>query len=276
MPHDSGERTAAMRWLGDTYVETQKLRIAVENRARALGTTSTSSPDPLTGLAEQLRVTERALVEEMRRALAGHPVAPWLAAVRGVGPTLATKLLGRVGDIRRFETVSKLWRFAGYAVFPAPCGHCVRAARPDVRCPRCRGRGWIGRREWRTRGIPASYDVRLKTTLYQIGVSLLRCHSPYRTIYDRARAGYDAREAALPTRERWSAAHCHQASLRRMIKAFLAQLFVAWREAEGLPLPAREARPAGRSPYFMCASDVVMRDPSATRRHFTRRSVRSG
>jgi hypothetical protein len=239
------DRAAALRWLSDTYIQTQKLRISIENRAHAVTRTRKATPAPelRTDLAGWLRRTEDELVLRMRSALEGHPAAPWLASVHGVGPTLATKLLGQIGDIGRFDTVPKLWRFAGYAVIPTSCGYCDHGRTPQGRCRRCGGRGWVGRRETRSQGVRASYSVKLKTTLYQVAVSLLRCHSPYRELYDRARAMYAQREAALPPAARWSRAHCHQAALRRMIKTFLGHLFVAWRLAEGLEVPRPQGRP---------------------------------
>jgi hypothetical protein len=241
----AADRTAVLRWLSDTYIQTQKLRISVENRTQAVTRARAAPPAAAlrTNLAGWLRKTEEELQARMRSALLGHPAAPWLAAVHGVGPTLATKLLGQIGDIARFETVSKLWRFAGYAVVRTACPQCVKGRAPQGPCRRCAGRGWVGRRETRAQGVPASYSVKLKTTLYQVAVSLLRCRSPYRVLYDRARATYTEREATLPAAARWSRAHCHQAALRRMIKTFLGHLFVAWRLAEGLDVP----QPRGRS-----------------------------
>jgi hypothetical protein len=227
---------AVLRGLSDTYIQTQKLRIAVENRVQAAARAERGA-SPLVDLAGRLREAERELGQRMEEALHGHPALPWLAAVRGIGPTLATKLLGQIGDISRFNTVPRLWRFAGYAVVSVPCRACDGGRTAHGPCRRCAGRGSMGRGERRVPGVRAGFNARLKTTLYQVGVSLLRCRSRYREVYETARSGYAAREQAVPAGARWSVAHCHHAALRRMNKAFLAHLFVAWRSAEGLGVP---------------------------------------
>jgi hypothetical protein len=164
----------------------------------------------------------------------------WLGQVKGVGPVLAAKVLGLIGDIGPAETVSKLWRFAGYAVID-------------------------GARERPTKGEKLHYNARLKTVCYLVSASFLKCNSPYRTlVYDPARVQYlqrftgqtetwcqrllatvrdgdgpqkteamrEIKAALLP--EAWTLGHQHLAAMRKMTKLFLSHLWITWREAEGL------------------------------------------
>lgn len=107
-----------LRWLVDTYYQSQKLRIQLGNRLAAVEREVDTGPPPPSAklMYERLEEAEDSLVEDMRAALIGHPALPWLNQIKGIGPTLGAKLLGLIGDIGKFETVSKLWRFAGFAV----------------------------------------------------------------------------------------------------------------------------------------------------------------
>jgi hypothetical protein len=84
-------------------------------------------------------------------------------------------------------------------------------------------------------GGRAGYDAHARKSCYLIGVSLLRCRSAYRSFYDAER---DRLSASRPG---WTPKRCHLSALRRMEKAFLRDLWIAWRTAEGLPVVA---------PYF--------------------------
>jgi hypothetical protein len=59
---------------------------------------------------------------------------------------------------------------------------------------------------------------------------MLRCGSDYRSIYDAERA----KVAAL--RSGWTPQRSHLSALRKMEKAFLRDLWVAWRRAADLPV----------------------------------------
>jgi hypothetical protein len=200
-------QSGALRTVVDTYTQTQKLRIEIGNRLAAVTREVDSGPPPsgLSALHDRLLEAEEALVADMGETLEHHKAMPWLSQVRGVGPTLAGKMLGLIGEIGSFDTVSKLWRFAGFAVID-------------------------GLRERPVKGEKLHYSIRLKTTLYLVGGSFLKSDSPYREVYDRARAHYDT------TRPDWTKAHRHLAAMRKMEKLFLSHLWQTWREAEGLPV----------------------------------------
>lgn len=146
---------------------------------------------------------ESELDQDIAVAVATEPVYNDLVALKGIGPLLSAKLIAMI-DIQRANTVSALWRYAGYAVIN-------------------------GKRERPVKGEKLHYNKRLKTTLYLVASSFLRCNSPYRAIYDDARDYYQA------NRPDWTKGHQHRAALRKMIKVFLAHLWERWRIVEGLP-----------------------------------------
>lgn len=126
-----------------------------------------------------------------------------MVEVKGVAETLAAKVISMI-DIERADTVSALWRYAGYGVVN-------------------------GEREKPVKGEKLHYNKRLKTTCYQVGTSFLRSNSPYRQTYDNAREHYEVKRAE------WTKGHQHNAAMRKMIKLWLSHLWVRWRELEGLP-----------------------------------------
>jgi hypothetical protein len=44
------------------------------------------------------------------------PIYHWCIAHKGLGISLTTKLLCEIDDIQKFDTVAKLWSFAGYGL----------------------------------------------------------------------------------------------------------------------------------------------------------------
>lgn len=141
---------------------------------------------------------------EIARLIKDHPLMVQLRAVKGIGPMLAAKMMSMI-DIHRAESVSALWRYAGYGVVD-------------------------GARERPVKGEKLHYNIRLKTTMYLVAGSFLKSSSPYRRVYDDARRYYEA------NRPDWTKAHQHAAAMRKMIKVFLSHVWSRWRMIEGLPL----------------------------------------
>jgi hypothetical protein len=192
---------------------------------------------------------------QMQSLIGRHPAWPWLRGVRGVGSVLAARLLSRL-DLTRAPSPASFWAYCGLGtvaaeehvcercgtrVFVAPGtrvaaphappsgrGRCAGVLRPrglteDVRVAQGRPR----------RGERAPYDMEAKTICYLIGVSFVRCGGPYRAVYDERKAHLAAMHAD------WPAKRVHLAAVRATVKRFLADLWVAWREAEGAPVTAR-------------------------------------
>jgi hypothetical protein len=149
---------------------------------------------------------ETQMDEELRDLAGDFRIVREMTALRGAGLLLAAKVIGLI-DIEKAETVSKLWRYAGYGLT---------------------AKGIIDRR---TKGETMKYNQGLKTSCRVLTVSMMRSNSPYRAVYDEAREVYAARPD-------WSAGHQHSAALRKMTKIWLAHLWNVWRTLEGLPAQA--------------------------------------
>lgn len=94
--------------------------------------------------------------------------------------------------------------------------------------------GQYGLAERMAKGEKAGYNPRLKSLLYKIGCSFIKTNSPYRAVYDDTKRRY---EEARPD---WSRKRIHLTAMRKMEKVFLANLWEAWRQAEGLPTRVKE------------------------------------
>lgn len=238
-----------LRGLADAYDQSQKLRIAVGNRigAAARGDDESEPDQFVASIEDDLMMVESKLRREMARELIHHPAWPWLDEVKGIGPTLAAKILGYSynceGLIAPTATVSQFWSFMGYAVKD-------------------------GKRSIPKKGELRAYNVRGKTAGSLAGESFLKSNSPYRRIYDDWRENYrrkqkgrlvhlgvDAElvEALEPGTAEWKSklaeieqehgkgsvwndAHINDAARRKMVKKFLSHLWEVYREAVGLPV----------------------------------------
>jgi hypothetical protein len=232
-----------LRELADAYHEVQRLRISMGNRKAAVEAKKDSLPPGegqlWTLLEERLREQEDRIAKDLPEAVLDHPIGPWLMAVKGIGPTLAAKLIAYIGDARRFSTPSKLWRYAGYAVID-------------------------GKAERMIRGERAHFSPILKVALYNVATSFLKTESPYRALYDGAYEYYlrerpqwsgcrschsDLGECKAPkvhsklsARSKttgWNTGRVSQAAKRKMLKVFLVNLWEAWYRMLGTTIPVR-------------------------------------
>ena len=273
---DDQPATAELRLLYQIYEEAQRGRIAHGERLRAIlqGRSVAGKPgsvtdaDPLLkaigrgGTAGAPRLLERAysraLADEacagqaLREEIEQHPAWPWLSSVKGIGHLLAARLLSRL-DVARAKSPSAFWAYCGLATIPGVayrCSHCtLEVAYPVGYQARGPHRARIGTRNCSgklepvpdsqaTRVAPrrailggrSGYDARARECCYLIGVSMLRCGSEYRSLYDAERAKLTV------LRRGWTPKRCHLSALRKMEKAFLRDLWVAWRRAVDLPI----------------------------------------
>ena len=177
-----------------------------------------------------------------------HPAYPWFSRVKGVGKENIGKVVGLI-DIEKDDTVSSLWKFAGFAPVD-------------------------GKAEKRQRGTKLQYNSQLRSTCWRLGTSLLKARGKFYEYYLREKERYLTKYASQGIRVIPTPAgrycptclveveakarkycptcgsllskkqepegvifegHVHNQAVRKMIKLFLALLWDSWREAEGLP-----------------------------------------
>lgn len=185
--------------------QVQRHRIQMGNRISAIERgDSNGNVTVAEHFSDRFQGIEDELSAIIGRTVKDHPVWPWLDEVKGIGPGLAGAILAPI-DIRRANSVSALWKYAGQGVTD-------------------------GERDRPRKGEKLPYNAGLKRNCYLVATSFMRANSPYRAVYDEAKSYYER------TRPDWTAGHRDMAAKRKMIKIFLAHLWVVWRDAERLPL----------------------------------------
>lgn len=260
----------SLRTIVDQYNGIQKQRLAAESRAREIKHGKDEGNAAMyERLGDQLKALEDEVASGFKSAVDNHVVGEWLLSVRGIGPTMAAKMIGHTRDIRRFSTVSKLWRYAGYGTVPR-CQDCdawideVETASGDreflSECQSCGSDNLKNVAERPVKGRRLRYDPNFKTMLHTMADGLLRAGSEYRSEYDDAYQNYlmnrpswshcaDCDTTVPECREPekhgdkdyrarkgkgWSTGRVHLAARRKMIKLFLSHFFEAWKRIEGL------------------------------------------
>jgi hypothetical protein len=179
----------------------------------------------------KLEVAAKAMAREGKKLGA---IWEWVTGIKGIAGNLGAKLLARIDDIGRFDTISKLWRYAGYAVIDGEIDH------PQG-------------------GEKRPYDAQLKSAVYEITDQFVRQRTPiYRAEYDEYREE-DRRKhpnaickkcgtVFSPTIRTcpecgqtnkglnllYCNAHMHMRAKRKAGKLFLSHLWVNWRKMDGL------------------------------------------
>jgi hypothetical protein len=112
-PGPGSDPRCQARILVDLYYTMQELRKRLGNQVGAIDRgvdtgASHEAVDFALDQATQLEVNARLWLETLA---SGHPMWPWLSAVHGIGPVLASGLLAH---LKLMPTVGHWWRFAGY------------------------------------------------------------------------------------------------------------------------------------------------------------------
>ena len=224
-------------------IERGKSNLDADLERQWLGTAS-----PELGMVEGMYKTATKLMHDQGQALG--PIWDWLIDIKGIGPNLAAKLLALIDYPAPFpgsypghcDTISKLRRFAGYAVID---GEIDRA----------------------TKGNKIPYNKTLKSVLWQVCEQFIRHQTPHYAdiYYERKEREYRLHPAPICSKcggegiqvgKRWKCGQCGQAAgingkgwglrytpahldqraRRQVIKYFLTDLWLKWREFEGLPI----------------------------------------
>lgn len=144
------------------------------------------------------------------------PIWDWVTGVRGLGQGgLAAQLLAQIDDIGKFDTISKLWRFCGWAVI-------------DGKIDRCK------------KGEKAPYNRRLKSICWLIADQFIKQQTPIYVdvYYAEKERQHHLHPEKIKVDGKWlyNDGHLHHRAMRKAIKLFLSHLWVKWREFEGLPV----------------------------------------
>jgi len=172
----------------------------------------------------------------------------WLRDQRGIGPALAAVLITWF-DITKAERPSQFWAFAGLDVVSNVDG-LARSRRKEHLIER----KYIDKKGDEQTKMSTTFDPWLQSRLLGVlNTSLLRSASPYRKFYDDYKHRIETDTARpkgtlldkLNLRKAdkfeeaaalWHPLRIHRASMRYMVKQFIADFWRQWRLVEGLPV----------------------------------------
>jgi hypothetical protein len=174
---------------------------------------------------------EANLVKSLSKELKGIKVYDeFLKNVKGVGPMMAAVIISEF-DIHKAETISAMNQYAGL--------------NPGL----VKGKKRVGdqivvtdtmiRGDKLTAGFVAPFNTKLRTKMLGVlGSSFLKSKSYYSQFYYNYKNRLKNEDRLIAGQEKkWSETtdkHRHNAAMRYMVKMFIRDLYVAWRESEGL------------------------------------------
>jgi len=190
---------------------------------------------------KEIITVEKEIEKEIRKEVNIHTLwKGFFEDVIGVGPIMAAVIITEF-DIKKANTVSKLWAFAGInpGIVFGKTGKLGNIKTSNI----------LIRQDKKTKGFLCPYNQFLKCRL--LGVlagSFLKASSPYSKFYydyrfrlvsltDEEKEKRGLCKSKNPTdKNKPYASHINNRAKRYMIKMFLKDLYVAWRTLEGLPV----------------------------------------
>ncbi|MBA7665097.1 hypothetical protein ES703_73163 [subsurface metagenome] len=245
--------TKSLTTMVEAALAIEKLRVASEVRQSHLALQGKQDPET-DELHQRLKDLEDFADGTVARLIQGHPAYPWFSLVLGVGRENIGKVVGPI-DIERAKTISALWKFAGEA--PDKEGKAMRRVKGGGKLEynsQLRSMCWrLASSLKRARGKFYEYYLKEKDKYTERflnqGYKILPTPQGKFVCLNCGASGAKKRDIGLccnnPSIEKklreeppgviWLG-HLDAMAVRKMIKLFLACLWLVWREAEGLPI----------------------------------------
>lgn len=223
-----------------TQLAIEKIRVATQVRNTHLH--HHNQNDPICEeLQDMLKDAENFVNRNIAEIMEAHPAAPWFSRVNGIGYENIAKVIGLIRikpdpedpQKKYAKTISSLWKFAGMHTENGKAPKAVRGKKLEFN-KQLRSMAWrIGRSLCRARGAYYEYYLKQKAQyrikLLDKGVKIIPATElPYKMRGSR-KIRYEPKGII-------SIGHLDNMAKRKMIKLFLANLWLVWREAEGLPI----------------------------------------
>lgn len=182
-------------------------------------------------LLEQYMALEKQEKQHFKRlesTLNEYPVyTQYLSEVQGIGPALAGVIISEL-NVHEALYPSSFWAYAGLDV-----GHDGKGR--SRRTEHLVERDYINKEGKPDKRVGITFNPFLKTKLIGVlGASFLRCGKENK--YAKMYYDYKNRIENMPAHVEKSKGHRHNMAIRYMVKRFLCDLHIAWREIEGLPV----------------------------------------
>lgn len=230
-----------LRNLADIYEQTQKVRIAAENRVRAVAQGAddeVKSAIASDRVVASLTTAEKYAEADMGVVFESHPLFTFMLGIPGVKNITACRVLGMIEDPRRFPNFGHLRTFSGLTP----------------------GKNKL------VKGKKACFSSRLKKNLYIVFESMLKAAATtrnnkptrfYAEIYRNWREIYKQRHGAGDCKKKksgkdeegnsytspdeeakqWSDLRQHYAAKNKLLDVFLFHIYEQWLIELGAPVP---------------------------------------
>lgn len=196
------------------FYQIQEHRIAFAGQLRAIEKEGEHS-ELLDGYYERMHSIEKDINKDLAKSVKDETLwLDYLKGVKGVGPIIASGLINLI-DIKRASHISSLWALAGLDV--------INEGKDKGKAKRLK------------KGVKATWNPLLKMLCWKIGKSMMMCNNEFfRDIYDKRKEYEQNKNKKLNKDKQLTDGHIDARAKRYMVKMFLRQLWVTWREMEGL------------------------------------------
>jgi len=198
------DKTRALGLLAETVDDLERTRIALDNRLRAaekdikaLGLIGPLIYSSMIELAALVKVWEKDAVKDLQKMMKQHDLAPWVEENIGIGYKQGARLIAAIGDPAYNEAEGRfrrgpaeLWAYAGY--------HVINGKRPR-----------------RQKGVQSNWNPTAKMRARLVAESCRsQRHSPYRPVYEKAKADWADRDVTKGHRDNHALAVTAKAILK--------------------------------------------------------------
>lgn len=195
--------------------------------------------------------------KELRKA--GQEVAcwEWATSIKGLkSGNQAAKVIALIDDIAKFDSVSKLWRYAGYGVYQYWCDDKGKQIAPKDGFKMVDGKRAYSfyepndmlakgyKLQWKAdkkiTGWCSPFNTPLKSAVYIVVDMFIKHRTDiYREHYDKQKLEYRIKHPEKITvngKTKYSDGHIHTMAIRKVAKLWLQHLWLVWRNESGLPV----------------------------------------
>lgn len=167
--------------------------------------------------------------------LAG-PIWDWLVGIKGIGDHTAAKLLALFNDVAMFPTVSKFWRFSGWAVIDGEIDYCKKGEKSPYN-RRLKAECFLVAENFVLQQTPVYVDIYYEEKERQRQLHPVPICSECGTVAVQRGQSWVCPECKANKRDiNFTPLHLDYRAKRKMIKIFLQHFWLKWREFEGLPV----------------------------------------
>jgi len=236
----------------DAALAVERRRVATEVGITHLALQGKEDPER-NELHRRLKDLEDFVDGRVAYLIQGHPAYPWFSLVLGVGRENIGKVVGPI-DIERAKTISALWKFTGFSVEDGIAPKRIKGGGKLSYNSQLRSMCWrLATSLKRARGKFYEYYIKEKdkyTERFESQGYKILSTPQGKWVCLNCGASWAKKRGITPCCSNQSIekklrgepqgiiwlGHLDAMAVRKMIKLFLACLWLVWREAEGLPL----------------------------------------